>query len=139
MFRYNFRLFNFAKNNNLIVNAVDIKLKEKGKRLDVTFDNGRFFSFCSEYLRVESPSAEVQGHHSSQKKIVCGRRYVRIIGIEPVGNYAIRLIFDDLHESGIYSWNTLYTLGATKYSTMKRYLYNLKQLNKSRDPIRSRS
>ena len=73
------------------------------RRLDVTFEDGRAFSLPAEYLRVESPSAEVQGHGPGQKQIVAGRRHVGIMKIEPVGNYAVRLSFDDLHDTGLYS------------------------------------
>ena len=75
--------------------------------LHVSFDDGTAYALPAEYLRVESPSAEVQGHHPGQKQMVAGRRHVGIIGIEPVGHYAVRLVFDDLHDTGIFSWDYL--------------------------------
>ena len=111
-----------------------IKLKKAENRLNVIFDEGSQFSFPTELLRVESPSAEVQGHGASQKKIIAGRRHVGIIEIEPVGNYAIRLIFDDLHDTGIFSWEYLYELGMEKDKRWQDYLKALKQAGLSRDP-----
>ena len=75
------------------------------------FDDGARFTLPAELLRVESPSAEVQGHGPGQKTIVAGRRHVGIMDLEPVGNYAVRIKFDDLHDTGIYSWHYLYELG----------------------------
>ncbi len=111
-----------------------IKLKKADRRLEVSFDDGSQFSFTAEFLRVESPSAEVQGHGPSQKKTVSGRRHVAIIGIEPVGNYAIRLLFDDLHDSGIYSWALLYELGQSQDRLWQDYLIALTQNGLSREP-----
>jgi len=79
--------------------------------LTVRFDNGDAFALKAEYLRVESPSAEVQGHNPSQKQIVTGKEDVTITGLEPVGNYAVRIIFDDGHDTGLYSWDYLRQLG----------------------------
>lgn len=90
---------------------VDIKLLQKSRQLEVTFDDGAHFVMSCEYLRVNSPSAEVQGHGGEKPAPVTGKENVNIIGIEPVGNYAIKLIFDDGHDSGLYSWKTLYKLG----------------------------
>ena len=94
-----------------MVAATEIRLRKAEKVLDVAFDDGSRFSLPAEYLRVESPSAEVQGHGPGQKQIVAGRRHVGIMAVEPVGNYAVRLIFDDLHDTGIYSWEYLHQLG----------------------------
>jgi DUF971 family protein len=82
---------------------VEIRLKRAERVLEVDFDNGARFRFPAELLRVESPSAEVQGHGPSQKQIVAGRAHVGILELEPVGNYAIRIKFDDLHDTGIFS------------------------------------
>ena len=111
-----------------------IKLKKAENRLNVTFDDGFEFSFSTELLRVESPSAEVQGHGAGQKKIIAGRRHVGIIKIEPVGNYAIRLVFDDLHDTGIFSWEYLYELGMEKDQRWQDYLKAIKKAGLSRDP-----
>jgi DUF971 family protein len=102
--------------------------------LHVTFDDGRAFDLSAEYLRVESPSAEVQGHAPDQKKVVARRRHVGIIGIEPIGNYAVRLIFDDLHDTGIYSWDLLDELGTEYETRWTNYLHALQAQGLSRDP-----
>ena len=86
---------------------VEIRLKSKEKVLEIDFDDGSKFALPAEFLRVESPSAEVRGHGDDEKQIVPGRRHVGIMKIEAVGNYAIRIDFDDLHDTGIYSWNYL--------------------------------
>jgi len=89
----------------------EIRYNKADKRLEVAFDDGARFSYPAEYLRVESPSAEVQGHGPGQKQTVSGRRHVGIMEIEPVGNYAVKIRFDDLHDTGIFSWKYLYELG----------------------------
>lgn len=104
------------------------------KRLEVDFDSGETFSYPAEFLRVESPSAEVQGHGPGQKQIVAKRRHVGIMEIVPVGNYAVRLKFDDLHDSGIYSWQYLYRLGREQDALWQAYLDNLAAKGLSRDP-----
>jgi len=111
-----------------------IKLKKAEKRLDITFDDGAAFSYPAELLRVESPSAEVQGHGASQKKTIAGRRHVGVMEIEPVGNYAIRLIFDDLHDTGIFSWQYLYELGSLQTERWQGYVAALTREGLSRDP-----
>ncbi len=104
------------------------------KILSVTFDTGEHFALPAEYLRVESPSAEVQGHSPAQKQIVPGRRHVGIMNIEPVGNYAVRIVFDDLHDTGLYSWRTLHELGREHDTRWARYLEALAQRGLKRDP-----
>jgi DUF971 family protein len=104
------------------------------KTLTVAFDDGRSFALPAELLRVYSPSAEVQGHSPDQRKVVAGRRQVGIIGIEPVGNYAVKLIFDDLHDTGLYSWGYLYELGANQQDKWQAYLADLAERGLSRDP-----
>jgi|TARA_R110002072_G_scaffold12038_28_gene53094 DUF971 family protein len=104
------------------------------KRLEIDFEDGRTYSLPAEYLRVESPSAEVQGHGSGQKKIIGGRRHVGIMAIDPVGSYAVRLKFDDLHDTGLYTWDYLYQLGSTQEELWRRYLENLAAQGLSRDP-----
>lgn len=101
---------------------VELRLKQAEKVLEISFDDGNSFSLPAEYLRVESPSAEVQGHGPGQKTLVYGRARVGIIGLEPVGNYAVRIIFDDLHDTGIYSWNYLYQLGVEHDRRWREYL-----------------
>jgi DUF971 family protein len=113
----------------------EIRLNRADRTLDVSFDDGARFALPAELLRVESPSAEVQGHTPDQKKIVAGRRHVGIIGIEAVGNYAVRLIFDDLHDTGIYSWDYLYRLGSEQAALWSAYLTALTQRGLSREPV----
>jgi DUF971 family protein len=112
----------------------EIRLKKSEKRLEIDFDDGARFSYPAEFLRVESPSAEVQGHGPSQKQIVAGRQHVGILEIEPVGNYAIRITFDDLHDTGIYSWQYLYGLGRDHATLWAQYLAELAKHGLSRDP-----
>ena len=104
------------------------------KSLNVTFDSGEIFYLPAEYLRVESPSAEVQGHNPSEKTIVPGRSRVGIINIDPVGNYAVRLIFDDLHDTGIYSWRYLHELGRDYAPRWETYIKALMTHGLKRDP-----
>lgn len=112
----------------------EIKVKKAEKRLDVTFDDGQVFAIPAELLRVESPSAEVQGHGPDEKKLVAGRSHVGIIGVEAVGNYAIKIVFDDLHDSGIYTWDYLYQLGQNQDRLMADYLAALDEAGLSRHP-----
>jgi DUF971 family protein len=113
---------------------VELRLKRAEKRLDVAFDDGSRFSLPAEYLRVESPSAEVQGHGAGQKTLVHGRARVGILELEPVGNYAVRIKFDDLHDTGIYSWNYLYQLGVEHEKRWREYLGALSTNGLSREP-----
>ena len=112
----------------------ELRVSRREKRLDVTFDDGARFSFPAEFLRVESPSAEVQGHGPGQKTIVPGRRHVGIMELEPVGNYAVRIKFDDLHSTGMYSWRYLYHLGQNQERLWQEYLQALEAQGLSRDP-----
>jgi DUF971 family protein len=115
---------------------VELRLKKAEKLLEVAFDDGCRFQLPAEYLRVESPSAEVQGHGPGQKTLVAGRAHVGIIGLEPVGNYAVRITFDDLHDTGIYSWGYLYELGAELDKRWRAYLDALAAAGLSREPAR---
>ena len=115
----------------------EIRYLKDEKRLEVAFDNGVRFAYPAELLRVESPSAEVQGHGPGQKQLVAGRRHVGILEIEPVGNYAIKIKFDDLHDTGIYSWAYLYRLGEMQDELWADYLAALEAQGLSRDPSRS--
>ena len=116
---------------------VELRLKRAEKRLDISFDDGRQFSLPAEYLRVESPSAEVQGHGPGEKTIIAGRAHVGIIELEPVGNYAVRIKFDDLHDTGIFSWEYLYQLGVEHDKRWRAYLATLAARGLSREPTRS--
>jgi DUF971 family protein len=112
----------------------ELRVNRAEKRLIVTFDDGSSFELPAELLRVESPSAEVQGHGPSQKTIVAGRRHVSIMELEPVGNYAVRIVFDDLHSTGIYSWRYLHHLGRNQGKLWAEYLKALEERGLSRDP-----
>ncbi len=114
----------------------EVRYLSADKRLEVGFDNGVRFSYPAELLRVESPSAEVQGHSASEKKIVAGRKHVGIMEIEPVGNYAIRIKFDDLHDTGLFSWQYLYQLGENQDAIWRAYLDGLEAQGLSREPER---
>ena len=111
----------------------EIRLKAEEKTLEVDFDDGSRFSYPAEYLRVESPSAEVQGHGPGEQSIVSGRRGIGIVGLQPVGNYAVRIKFEDGHDSGIFSWETLYRLGAHQAILWQCYLEDLESAGLSRD------
>ncbi len=114
----------------------EIRYVAEDKRLEVGFDNGVHFSYPAELLRVESPSAEVQGHSPSDKKTLAGRKHVGILEIEPVGNYAIRIKFDDLHDTGIFSWQYLYQLGENQDEIWQAYLDAVEAQGLSREPER---
>jgi DUF971 family protein len=90
--------------------------------LTIRFDNGETFTLAAEYLRVESPSAEVRGHGGGPKLIVRGKEHVKIAALEPVGNYAVRIVFDDGHDSGLYSWDFLHRLGREHDTVWAEYL-----------------
>ena len=113
---------------------LEIRVKSKEKMLEVDFDDGASFAIAAELLRVESPSAEIQGHGLGQKVTPAGRRHVSILNVEPVGNYAIIIIFDDLHDTGIFSWQYLYDLGTNQKDLLDSYIERLNELGLSRDP-----
>lgn len=112
----------------------EIRLKREEKILEIDFEDGKTMAIPAELLRVESPSAEVQGHGPSQKKTIAGRRHVGIMNIEAVGNYAIKLKFDDMHDTGIFSWDYLYDMGERKDEMWADYLAALEAQGLSRDP-----
>jgi DUF971 family protein len=112
----------------------EIRLIRAERLLEVAFDDGSRVRLPAEYLRVESPSAEVQGHGPGQKVLVAGRREVGILRLEPVGHYAIRIAFDDLHDSGIYSWDYLHQLGVEQAERWAAYEAALAEKGLSRDP-----
>jgi DUF971 family protein len=114
----------------------EIRLAKDKCALTVAFDDGAAFELAAEYLRVTSPSAEVQGHSPSERKTVPGKRNVQIIGVEPVGNYAVKLVFDDMHSTGIFGWDYLYALGEKQAERWADYLAELDAKGLSRDPQR---
>ena len=110
----------------------EIRLTKGKGELVVAFDDGQAFELPAEMLRVMSPSAEVQGHSAEQRVLVGGKRNVKITGVLPVGNYAVRLQFDDGHNTGLYAWAYLHNLGANRTALWTAYLDALKAAGKSR-------
>lgn len=111
----------------------EIRLSPDKRSLTVRFEDGAAYTLPAEYLRVMSPSAEVQGHTPEQKKTVAGKRHVMIIGVEPIGHYAVRLTFDDLHDTGIYGWDLLHELGRDFAARFAAYEEELAAKGLSRD------
>jgi DUF971 family protein len=116
----------------------ELRLHKDRKTLTVRFDGGEAYNLSAEYLRVRSPSAEVQGHSPEERKTVPGKRDVGIVEVLPVGNYAVRLVFDDLHSTGIYGWEFLRDLGRNHARYWQDYLDELAAKNLTRDPPRRR-
>lgn len=112
----------------------EIRLSKDKQTLTVAFDDGESYAFSAEFLRVLSPSAEVQGHSPDQRQTVAGKKNVSILDIHPVGNYAIRLGFDDMHSTGIYSWSYLYQLGCEHDERWAGYLAELAEKGLDREP-----
>jgi DUF971 family protein len=110
-----------------------ITLHRASRVLEVAFDDGQSFRLPAEYLRVESPSAEVQGHAPEQKVLVAGKRAVGIDGVEPIGHYAVALRFDDGHASGLYTWAYLHQLGREHEARWARYESALAEAGLARD------
>jgi DUF971 family protein len=110
----------------------ELRLRKDRKALTVVFDNGEQFELSAEYLRVRSPSAEVQGHSPDERKTVAGKKDVAILELHPVGNYAVRLLFDDLHSTGIFSWDYLLALGRNRENNWRDYLDDLASKGLSR-------
>ncbi len=111
----------------------ELRLTEAGHMLKVSFESGSAFDLSAEYLRVMSPSAEVQGHTPEERKTVGGKRTVAVLGVEPIGTYAVRLTFDDLHSTGIYSWDYLYDLGVNYADKWAAYVAELAEKGLDRD------
>jgi DUF971 family protein len=104
----------------------ELRLHKDRRTLTVTFDNGETYELAAEYLRVRSPSAEVQGHSPAERKTVAGKKNVTILEVTPIGNYAVRLTFDDMHSTGIYSWDYLRGLGRNLDANWQEYLEELR-------------
>ena len=111
-----------------------VELHKKSKSLELHFDNNEHYQLSCEYLRVYSPSAEVKGHGPGQEVLQTGKINVTIEGIEPVGNYALKFIFSDGHDSGFYSFNYLHELATQQENYWQNYLDRLHQAGSSRDP-----
>lgn len=114
----------------------ELSYSKAEKILNIAFDTGEKFSLPAEFLRVVSPSAEVQGHGPGQEVTVAGRAHVGIMEIEPVGNYAVKIAFDDLHDTGLYSWDYLYEIAMNKAELWDKYLKDLAAKGLSREPVR---
>jgi len=119
--------------NGAPVWPVEIRLAKDRRSLSIAFDDGANFTLSAELLRVTSPSAEVQGHSEAERKTVGGKRNVGILSVDPVGNYAVRIGFDDMHNTGIYSWAFLHDLGLNAESRFQSYLDDLASKTLSRD------
>jgi DUF971 family protein len=114
----------------------ELRLRKDRRALTVTFDGGESFDLAAEYLRVRSPSAEVQGHSPSERRTVSGKQDVQILELLPVGNYAVRLVFDDMHSTGIFSWEYLFELGRNREKYWSDYLGELKEKSLSSETAR---
>jgi DUF971 family protein len=114
----------------------ELRLSKDKKTLAIAFDDGKRYELAAEYLRVKSPSAEVQGHAPEERKTVPGKRDVMILEVLPVGNYAVRLVFDDMHSTGIYGWDYLRDLGQNHEAYWQDYLDELAAKSLTRDPPR---
>ncbi len=112
----------------------EIRLQTKSRQVVIAFGDGNRFELPFEYLRVLSPSAEVQGHAPGQETLQTGKENVRVTSIEPIGHYAVRLVFDDGHDTGLYTWKYLYELGVGQESNWQAYLDRLKAAGYARQP-----
>ena len=113
-----------------------LTVRKDRKSLEVAFGENAAYELTAEILRVLSPSAEVQGHSPEQRKTISGKRDVQIMQMEPVGNYAVRIVFDDMHETGIFTWSYLRELGENQEERWEAYLVELEEKGYSRDPAR---
>ncbi|MCH8071017.1 MAG: DUF971 domain-containing protein [Proteobacteria bacterium] len=113
---------------------IEIRLQKKSRQIVIAFDDGNRFELSFEFLRVHSPSAEVKGHGAGQEVLQTGKENVQVTAIEPVGHYAVRLVFDDGHDTGLYTWKYLYDLGAERDSKWQAYLDRLKAAGYARRP-----
>ena len=112
----------------------EVKLRKQSNTLELSYSDGSQLEFSSEFLRVHSPSAEVRGHGNGQEVLQTGKRNVKLKNLEPVGNYAVKLEFDDGHSTGIFSWDYLVSIGRDKKKLWEDYLLRLQQAGKTRDP-----
>jgi DUF971 family protein len=117
----------------------ELRLHKDRKTLSVSFEGGESYSLPAEYLRVKSPSAEVQGHSEEERKTVPGKMNVMILEVLPVGNYAVRLVFDDMHSTGIFGWDYFRELGRNQSKYWQDYLDELASKNLSREPVQRRT
>ncbi len=113
----------------------EITLHQKSHELEIAFDDGARYRFPYEYLRVNSPSAEVRGHGPGQEVLQVGKKHVLVSGVEPVGSYAMKITFDDGHDSGLFTWDYLNNLGKNQSAIWQDYLHQLELANESREPF----
>jgi DUF971 family protein len=116
------------------VRATEIKLRQRSRVLEVSFEDGSRFQLPFEFLRVHSPSAEVQGHSPEQRVLVLGKQNVGVRAVEPIGQYAVKLSFDDGHDTGLYTWKYLYQLGSQREQLWADYLARVAQSATGQDP-----
>lgn len=117
------------------IRPTELRVSKDKRTLTVQFDDGSRFALPAEALRVLSPSAEVQGHTPSQRVTVPGKRHVQIVGVEPVGNYAVMITFDDMHNTGIFTWVYLWELGTEFESRWSGYVAELEAKGMTRDRV----
>lgn len=132
------RHIRLVENTKMSFWPTEIRLSKDRRTLHVSFEDGASYALSAELLRVESPSAEVQGHGPTQKQTVPGKREVEILRVEPIGHYAVKLAFDDMHDTGIYAWDYLRELGEHGEEKMQAYLDALAEKGLSREPARRR-
>lgn len=113
----------------------EIRLRKTSRTLQIDFDDGSSFELPFEYLRVFSPSAEVRGHGPGQEVLQTGKENVRVTSVDPVGHYAVRLVFDDGHDTGLYTWQYLHELGSSRDAWWRDYLDRLKRAGYARQPV----
>lgn len=116
----------------------ELRVSKDRRSLRIAFDNGESYELSAELLRVASPSAEVQGHSPEQRVTVPGKMNVEIVKMEPVGNYAVRIVFDDMHDTGLFSWDYLMDLGRNRDARWQTYLDELRKKGLSREPVSPR-
>ncbi len=121
-----------AYNSDMQIIPTNIQLHQKTRVLEIDFSSGESFKLPCEYLRVFSPSAEVQGHGPGQEVLQVGKESINIVAIEPIGQYAVRLVFNDEHSSGLYTWELLHSLGSNRLDNWQSYLDRLNQAGHQR-------
>ncbi|MBZ0095032.1 MAG: DUF971 domain-containing protein [Sulfuricella sp.] len=112
----------------------EIKLHQKSRMLEIAFSDGQRFELPCEFLRIYSPSAEVRGHGPGQEVLQVGKKNVEITDVQPVGSYAVQLVFSDGHDSGLYSWDYLHDLGVNREALWEKYLERMNEAGASREP-----
>ncbi|MCF0252872.1 MAG: DUF971 domain-containing protein [Duodenibacillus sp.] len=127
-------VFSYQPQERALTYPVDFVLHSKSRTLDIVFDDGACFNYTCEFLRVHSPSADVQGHTPAEAKLQVGKRDVGFKSLDPVGSYAVKIAFSDGHDSGLYSWEYLRELGENKEALWEAYLADLAAHGASRDP-----